>query len=173
MDAGDGLAKIDELTDKIESLQSDYEVALTELKGKEEAGKALRSEIEEEFRQSEAKLVEGHRKELEELREEYDTSEKDMINKYNGTLKTLKDELDELNEQNKKISEEKNNMTSNEDIQKLNVKIHMLQDEKVMLRNQINAMDDKIIQKKNEFLSEKRTISDYYESKIESLEKAL
>ena len=173
VDVGDGLDKINELTDKIENLQRDYNAALTELKLKENAGETLRSEIEEEFRQSEAKLVEGHRTELEELREEYDASEKDMIDKYNGALKTLKDELDELTVQNKKLSEEKNNMVNNEEIQKLNIEIRMLQEEKVALQIRINEMNDEIIRKKDEFLSEKRTISDYYESKIESLEMML
>ena len=162
VDVSDELAKIDELVGDFEDLEDDYESVVKELKKKEDAEKTLRSEMEE-----------GHRKELEKFKEDYEKSEKDLIDKYNAELKILKNELDEFNLKNQKSSKENDDFTNNEEVQNLKEEIESLRNENKTLNNQIIAKNDEITRKMSESVLEKRTISDYYEDKIESLERKL
>ena len=162
VDVSDELAKIDELVGDFEDLEDDYEAAVKELKKKEDAEETLRSEIEE-----------GHKKELEKLREEYEKSEKGLIDKHNAELKILKDELDGFNSKNQKSPKENDDFSNNEEIQNLKEEIESLRNENKKLNNQIIARNDEIERKMSESVLEKRTISDYYENKIDGLERKL
>lgn len=157
---------VSEDVSRLEVLTSDYE-ALTEeceilrLQAKETEG-SLRAQIEEEFRESEEKLVNEHQTVLVRLNDEHDRK-----------VASIEDVADNLRETVQRLTVELENKEDDEEIQKLKDSIAELSGENESLRIQISAEKDSMNQKVEELTARNRTLSDYYESKIESLENEL
>lgn len=158
LDLNEKVTKLDELESDLEKLKRENETLRSKSEERKDSDATLRTELEEEFKRFERKLIEEHKASLAESEETFGLKEKE-----------LSEEIESLNATIRKLGSRDDSI----EVQNLRVELAELEKENESLETELDAKRNELHQKIEELSAKNVTDSSYYEGIIEGLKKNL